>query len=57
MTQTMMAREIAEIPAVTARQLGEGLSAYQAIGRILRDRAPCLPLHRRAARRTMPRPT
>lgn len=40
MTQTMMAREIAEIPVVTARQLGEGLSAYKAIGRILRDRAP-----------------
>lgn len=40
MTRTMMAREIAEIPAVAARQLDEGLAAYAAIGEVLRDRAP-----------------
>lgn len=40
MSETMMAREIAEIPAVAARQLGEGLSAYAAIGEVLRARAP-----------------
>lgn len=43
MTQTMMARETAEIPHVVARQLGEGAGLYAAIGDELRRRAPsCL---------------
>ena len=39
---TAMAREIAEIPEVTSRQVSRGLTEYRAIGAHLRRRAPAV---------------